>query len=59
MNTAGLNDFISAAGSSQSLSLQHVISAMLLAFVLCSVIAKLYQLTFQSLSYSRSFVQYR
>ncbi len=29
---------------------------MLLSFVLCSVIAKLYQLTFQSLSYSRSFV---
>ncbi len=49
-------DLLSAAGSSQSLSLQHVISAMLLAFVLCSVIAKLYQVTFQSLSYSRSFV---
>ena len=47
---------LSAAGSSQSLSLQHVISAMLLSFVLCSVIAKLYQVTFQSLSYSRSFV---
>jgi uncharacterized membrane protein YhiD involved in acid resistance len=47
---------MSAASSSQSLSLQHVISAMLLSFVLCSVIAKLYQLTFQSLSYSRSFV---
>jgi uncharacterized membrane protein YhiD involved in acid resistance len=49
-------DLLSAAGSSHSLSLQHVISAMLLAFVLCSVIAKLYQVTFQSLSYSRSFV---
>jgi uncharacterized membrane protein YhiD involved in acid resistance len=52
----GLSDLLTAAGSSQNLSLQHVISAMLLAFVLCSVIAKLYQLTFQSLSYSRSFV---
>ena len=54
--TGGWADLMSAAGSSQSLSLQHVISAMLLAFVLTSVIAKLYQLTFQSLSYSRSFV---
>jgi len=54
--TGGWADLMSAAGSSQSLSLQHVISAMLLAFVLCSVIAKLYQLTFQSLSYSRSYV---
>ncbi|MCF7848360.1 MAG: DUF4956 domain-containing protein [Kiritimatiellales bacterium] len=56
MNTSGFADLLSAAGSAQSLSLQHVISAMLLSFVLCSVIAKLYQLTFQSLSYSRSFV---
>jgi uncharacterized membrane protein YhiD involved in acid resistance len=47
---------MAAAGSAQSLSLQHVISAMLLSFVLCSVVAKLYQLTFQSLSYSRAFV---
>lgn len=52
----GWVDLISAAGSSQSMSLQHVISAMLLSFVLCSVVAKLYQVTFQSLSYSRSFV---
>ncbi|MBM4152401.1 MAG: DUF4956 domain-containing protein [Kiritimatiellaceae bacterium] len=56
MNTGGLTDLMSAAGSAQTLSLQHVISAMLLSFVLCSVIAKLYQLTFQSLSYSRAFV---
>jgi uncharacterized membrane protein YhiD involved in acid resistance len=56
MNSGGLLDLMSAASSSQSLSLQHVISAMLLSFVLCSVVAKLYQLTFQSLSYSRSFV---
>ncbi len=56
MNTEGWMDLITAAGSSQSLSVQHVISAMLLSFVLCSVIAKLYQVTFQSLSYSRSFV---
>lgn len=52
----GWTDLLSAAGSTQSLSLQHVISAMLLSFVLCSVVAKLYQVTFQSLSYSRSFV---
>ncbi len=56
MNSGGLLDLMSVASSSQSVSLQHVISAMLLSFVLCSVIAKLYQLTFQSLSYSRSFV---
>ena len=55
MNDGWMN-LISAAGSTQSLSVQHVISAMLLSFVLCSVIAKLYQLTFQSLSYSRAFV---
>ncbi len=52
----GWMDALSAMGSGQSLSLNHVISAMLLAFVLCSVIAKLYQLTFQSLSYSRAYV---
>jgi uncharacterized membrane protein YhiD involved in acid resistance len=56
MGSGGLMDLMTAASSSQSLSLQHVISAMLLSFVLCSVVAKLYQLTFQSLSYSRSFV---
>ncbi len=56
MNSKALTDLLSVAGSAQSLSLQHVISALLLSFVLCSVIAKLYQLTFQSLSYSRSFV---
>jgi uncharacterized membrane protein YhiD involved in acid resistance len=56
MNSSSWTDLLSAAGSAQSLSLQHVISALLLSFVLCSVIAKLYQLTFQSLSYSRSFV---
>jgi uncharacterized membrane protein YhiD involved in acid resistance len=56
MNANAWTDLLSVAGSGQSLSLQHVISALLLSFVLCSVIAKLYQLTFQSLSYSRSFV---
>ena len=56
MGSGGLMDLMTAASSSQSLSLQHVISAMLLSFVLCSMVAKLYQLTFQSLSYSRSFV---
>lgn len=45
-----------AAGSAQSMNIQQVIAAILLSFVLCSVIAKLYQVTFQSLSYSRSFV---
>ena len=54
--SGGWMDALSAMGGTQSLSLQHVISAMLLSFVLCSVIAKLYQLTFQSLSYSRAFV---
>lgn len=49
-------DLMASASSTQTLSLQHVISALLLSFVLCSVIAKLYQVTFQSLSYSRSFV---
>jgi len=56
MNPGSWSSLLSAAGSAQSLSMQHVISALLLSFVLCSVIAKLYQLTFQSLSYSRSFV---
>ena len=56
MSSGGLLDFMATASTSQSLSVQHVISALLLSFVLCSVLAKLYQLTFQSLSYSRSFV---
>lgn len=55
MNSGGLTDIL-ATGSSQGLSLQQVVAAMLLSFVLCSIIAKLYQMTFQSLSYSRSFV---
>jgi uncharacterized membrane protein YhiD involved in acid resistance len=48
-------DFL-ASGSTQSTNIQQVIASILLSFVLCSVIAKLYQVTFQSLSYSRSFV---
>lgn len=56
MDSGSFLDFLAASSSTQSLSLQHVISALLLSFVLCSVIAKLYQLTFQSLSYSRAFV---
>ena len=55
MDSGGFLDLMTA-GSSNSTSLQHVIAAILLSFVLCSVIAKLYQITFQSLSYSRSFV---
>jgi len=47
---------LAAVGGAQELSIQYVMSAMLLSFVLCSVIAKLYQVTFQSLSYSRAFV---
>jgi uncharacterized membrane protein YhiD involved in acid resistance len=56
MDTGGFLDFMAAASSTQGIGLRHVISAMLLSFVLCSVLAKLYQLTFQSLSYSRSFI---
>jgi uncharacterized membrane protein YhiD involved in acid resistance len=51
-----MNDLMSTVSTAQTLSLQQVVAAMLLSFVLCSIIAKLYQLTFQSLSYSRSFV---
>ena len=51
-----MNAMLSSVGGVQDLSLQYVVSAMLLSFVLCSVIAKLYQVTFQSLSYSRAFV---
>ena len=51
-----MNAMLSTVGGVQDLSLQYVMSAMLLSFVLCSVIAKLYQVTFQSLSYSRAFV---
>lgn len=51
-----MNDLMSAASGMQTLSVQQVLAAMLLSFVLCSIIAKLYQLTFQSLSYSRGFV---
>lgn len=54
--SGGWADALSTVGGAQSLSIQHVVSAMLLSFVLCSVLAKLYQLTFQSLSYSRAFV---
>ena len=47
----GWADALSAMGGAQSLSLQHVISAMLLSFVLCSVLAKLYQLDFDMFNY--------
>jgi uncharacterized membrane protein YhiD involved in acid resistance len=51
-----MDDFLSIYGSTRWLDAEQIVLALLVPFLLASVIATVYRLTFQSLSYSRSFV---
>lgn len=51
-----MDQFMTVFGSAQILTVEQILCSMLLAFVVCSVLAKIYCWTFNGLSYSRSFV---
>lgn len=51
-----MDDFLTIYGTTQWLGAEQIIAALLICFVLSSVLATIYRWTFQSLSYSRSFV---
>jgi uncharacterized membrane protein YhiD involved in acid resistance len=51
-----MDDFLTIYGTTQWLGAEQIIAALLICFVLTSAVATVYRWTFQSLSYSRSFV---
>ncbi|TFH16502.1 MAG: DUF4956 domain-containing protein [Lentisphaerales bacterium] len=51
-----MDEFIQAFGSAKLLGPSQMLVALLLSFILCSVIATVYRWTYQGFSYSRSFV---
>ena len=51
-----MDDFLSVYGTMQWLGVEQIILALLVPFLLSSVLAMVYRWTFQSLSYSRSFI---
>jgi uncharacterized membrane protein YhiD involved in acid resistance len=51
-----MDDFLTIYGTTQWLGAEQIIAALLIAFVLTSAVASVYRWTFQSLSYSRSFI---
>jgi len=51
-----MNDFITIYGTTQWLGAEQIIASLLICFVLSTAVATVYRWTFQSLSYSRSFV---
>ena len=51
-----MDDFLTIYGTTQWLGAEQIIAALLICFVLSSVVATVYRWTFQSLSYSRSFI---
>ena len=51
-----MDEFVTVFGQARILGVYEILSALLLAFVLCSVFAAVYRWTFQGLSYSRAFV---
>jgi len=51
-----MDDFLTIYGTTQWLGAEQVIAALLICFVLSTVVATVYRWTFQSLSYSRSFI---
>jgi uncharacterized membrane protein YhiD involved in acid resistance len=50
-------DYLTVYGNGRVLTIEEIVYAMLLAFVLSAVFAAVYRFTFQGLSYSRAFVQ--
>ena len=51
-----MDEYLTVFGAARAMGVEQVLTSLLLAFVLSSVIATVYRWTFQSLSYSRSFV---
>ncbi len=51
-----MDEFLTVFGPARFLSVEQILTSMLLAFVLCSICATAYRWTHQGLSYSRSFV---
>jgi len=51
-----MDDFLSIYGSTRWLDAEQILLAMLVPFLLSSVLATVYRWTFQSISYSRSFI---
>lgn len=52
-----MDEFLTVFGPARILGVDQIIGALLISFVLCSLIAWVYRKTFEGLSYSRSFVQ--
>lgn len=52
-----MNDLMSAFGASRLLSIEQIVFAMLLTFVLAFVMTAVYRWTFAGFTYSRAFVQ--
>jgi uncharacterized membrane protein YhiD involved in acid resistance len=51
-----MDDFLTVYGTTQWLGAEQIIASLLICFVVTSAIATVYRWTFQSLSYSRSFI---
>jgi len=51
-----MDDFLTIYGTTQWLGAEQIIASLLISFLLSTAIAAVYRWTFQSLSYSRSFV---
>lgn len=51
-----MDDFLTIYGTTQWLGSEQIVASLLICFVLTTVIATIYRWTFQSLSYSRSFI---
>jgi uncharacterized membrane protein YhiD involved in acid resistance len=51
-----MDDFLTIYGTTQWLGAEQIIASLLICFVLSSAVATVYRWTFQSLSYSRSFI---
>ena len=51
-----MDDFLTVFDSAQMMGVGEIVTALLMSFVLTSVLATVYSKTFQGLSYSRSFV---
>jgi len=51
-----MEEFVSALGAARMLNAEQIICSLLMSFVLCSIYAFIYRITFQGLSYSRGFI---
>jgi len=51
-----MDDFLTIYGTTQWLAAEQIVAALLISFVLSTMVAAVYRWTFQSFSYSRSFI---